>query len=60
VIGVNVFLQVTGQNFVSVYGSIFIKSLGVVNPFTMASINAAVSIVFVLITQAVTDKTGRV
>ncbi|KAH7072591.1 hypothetical protein FB567DRAFT_612162 [Paraphoma chrysanthemicola] len=60
VIGVNVFLQITGQNFVSVYGSVFIKSLGVVNPFTMASINSALGIVFVLITQAVTNKTGRV
>ncbi|CAN9117288.1 unnamed protein product [Alternaria alternata] len=60
VLGVNIFLQLTGQNFVSVYGAIFIKSLGVINPFTMTSINTAVSIVFVFICQLATDKTGRV
>lgn len=60
VIGVNVFLQLTGQNFASVYGAIFIKSLGVVNPFTMASINTSLGIVVVLLTQGLTDWTGRV
>ena len=60
VLGVNIFLQLTGQNFVSVYGAIFIKSIGVINPFTMTSINTAVSIVFVFISQLATDKTGRV
>lgn len=59
VIGVNIFLQLTGQNFISVYGAIFIKNLGVVNPFTMTSVNSAISIVFVLITQLLTDKAGR-
>jgi hypothetical protein len=44
-LGANIFLQLTGQNFVSVYGVIFIKSIGVINPFTMTSINTAVSIV---------------
>lgn len=60
VLGVNIFLQLTGQNFVSVYGAIFIKSIGVINPFTMTSINTAVSIVFVLLCQFATDRTGRV
>jgi hypothetical protein len=45
VLGANIFLQLTGQNFVSVYGVIFIKSIGVINPFTMTSINTAMSIV---------------
>ena len=60
VIGVNVFLQLTGQNFSSVYGTIFIKLIGTVNPFTMTSINIGVNIIFVLITQSLTDITGRV
>ncbi|KAK5047097.1 hypothetical protein LTR84_007040 [Exophiala bonariae] len=60
VIGVNIFLQLTGQNFASVYGTVFIKSIGTVNPFTMTSINTALNIVMVLITQLLTDVTGRV
>lgn len=60
VIGTNIFLQLTGQNFSSVYGTIFIKSIGTVNPFAMNSINVSVNIVMVLITQMLTDRTGRV
>ncbi|RYP48055.1 hypothetical protein DL768_005977 [Monosporascus sp. mg162] len=60
VIGVNVFLQLTGQNFSSVYGTTFIKSIGTINPFTMNSVNTAVNITMVLVTQLLTDITGRV
>jgi MFS transporter, SP family, sugar:H+ symporter len=60
VIGVNVFLQLTGQNFSTLYGTTFIKSLGTVNPFTMTSVNTGVNIFTVLVTQALTDITGRV
>ncbi|KAF2176432.1 general substrate transporter [Zopfia rhizophila CBS 207.26] len=60
VIGVNAFLQLTGQNFSSVYGTIFIKSIGVIDPFTMTSVNTAVSIFVTLVTQFMTDFTGRV
>lgn len=58
-IGVNIFLQLTGQNFSSVYGTIFIQSIGTINPFTMNTINIAVNIVTVLISQLMTDKVGR-
>lgn len=60
VIGVNVFLQLTGQNFVNNYGTIFIKSIGTINPFAMNSINVGINIFMVLVTQALTDITGRV
>ncbi|RYP91456.1 hypothetical protein DL770_002395 [Monosporascus sp. CRB-9-2] len=60
VIGVNVFLQLTGQNFSTVYGTTFIKSIGTINPFTMNSVNIAVNITMVLVTQLLTDITGRV
>lgn len=59
-VGINVFLQLTGQNFVSIYGTIFLKSLGTINPFTLTTINTAINIVMVLITQFLTDITGRV
>ncbi|KAL6353639.1 hypothetical protein LRP88_14137 [Fusarium phalaenopsidis] len=59
-VGVNIFLQLTGQNFSSKYGTIFIQSLGTVNPFAMSCINSSVGIVTVFFTQMLTDKTGRV
>lgn len=59
-VAVNFFLHITGQNFVSVYGTIFIKSLNTVNPFTMTSINVAINIVMVFITMFLADKVGRV
>ncbi|KAL1611992.1 hypothetical protein SLS60_000215 [Paraconiothyrium brasiliense] len=60
VVGVNFFLQLTGQNFASVYGTVFIKSTGVIEPFTMSAINTSVGIVAVLLCQFLTDYTGRV
>ncbi|KAM0429236.1 hypothetical protein ACHAPT_006450 [Fusarium lateritium] len=59
-IGVNIFLQLTGQNFNSKYGTIFIQSLGTVNPFAMSCINSSVGIATVFLTQILTDRTGRV
>lgn len=60
VVGVNIFLQLTGQNFVSLYGTIFIRDLKTINPFTMTSITSGLSIVVLLITQLLTDVVGRV
>jgi MFS transporter, SP family, sugar:H+ symporter len=60
VVGVNIFLQLTGQNFVSLYGAIFIRDLNTINPFTMTSINAGLSIAVLLFTQVLSDVVGRV
>ncbi|KAF4339615.1 RGT2-Sensor of high external glucose concentration [Fusarium beomiforme] len=59
-IGVNVFLQLTGQNFASKYGTIFIQSLDSVDPFVMSCINSALNIITVFFTQFLSDETGRV
>ncbi|KAM0327110.1 hypothetical protein ACHAQA_006238 [Verticillium albo-atrum] len=59
-IGTNIFLQLTGQNFSSVYGTIFIQSLGTVNPFAMSCVSTSIGLVMVLVTQFLSDKTGRV
>ncbi|KAH8714587.1 general substrate transporter [Ilyonectria robusta] len=59
-IGVNIFLQLTGQNFISVYGTVFIQSLGSVNPFMMSCINSSAGIIMVLFAQSLVDRTGRV
>lgn len=58
-IGTNIFLQVTGQNFASTYGTIFIKSLGTVNPFTMQNIQASVGLVIGILAMWLTDSRGR-
>ncbi|KEZ40912.1 hypothetical protein SAPIO_CDS7913 [Scedosporium apiospermum] len=43
VVGVNFFQQVTGQAFSSQYGSIYVKSLGTVNPFKFSLITSGVA-----------------
>lgn len=59
VVGVNVFQQVTGQAFASQYGTIYIKSLGTVNPFQMSIVNSVVGIVAVALSLLLNDKLGR-
>lgn len=58
-IGVNVFLQITGQVFAARYGTVYIKSLGGVNAFTMTIVNQVVCLLGVLFSMALTDKLGR-
>ena len=58
-IGTNISLQLTGQNFVSIYGTIFIRSLKTINPFTMSCINSTISILVVSLTMILSDKWGR-
>ncbi|KAL1904345.1 hypothetical protein Sste5344_009963 [Sporothrix stenoceras] len=59
VIGANFFLQATGQNFTSVYGALFAKSLGTINPFTVTVILAVVNTLTAIMAQFLTDKLGR-
>ncbi|OKL57883.1 hypothetical protein UA08_06713 [Talaromyces atroroseus] len=58
-VGTNVFLQITGQNFVSNYGTIFIESLRTINAFTVTVINSVANIVVVLAVMLMADKVGR-
>lgn len=57
-VGMNFFIQATGQAFGSQYGAIFIKSLGV-DPFKLTIANSAVSAVCCLINLLISDKLGR-
>lgn len=59
VIGVNIFLQITGSGFVSLYGTLFIKSLGTINAFSMTCINNSINICTTILTQFLTDTVGR-
>ncbi|KXH55494.1 hypothetical protein CSAL01_10395 [Colletotrichum salicis] len=45
VIGVNFFLQAMGSIFAFVYGAIFVKQLGFINPFTVTMITSSINIV---------------
>jgi MFS family permease len=59
VMGTNFFLQATGQSFSSSYGTVFIKSLGTVNAFTMAAVNTSLNAVGSFIGMVLVDKVGR-
>lgn len=59
VCGVNFFMQGSGQIFTQVYGALFIRSLGTVNPFTMTVVIAAVNLVTSVVAMILIDKVGR-
>lgn len=59
VIGANFFLQATGQLFTALYGALFVKSLGTVNPFTITCTIAAVNVCTALLSMTLTDRLGR-
>ncbi|CAH0045644.1 unnamed protein product [Clonostachys solani] len=58
-VGVNLFLQLTGNIFVTIYGAVFMSGLNGVNAFTMTTINTAVNAVITLLSQFLTDRVGR-
>ncbi|PWY88302.1 aldehyde dehydrogenase [Aspergillus heteromorphus CBS 117.55] len=53
------FNQLTGQSFVSQYGTLFIKSLEVMNAFAFTLISRGISTIGPLITFSLVDTTGR-
>lgn len=59
VIFVNIFLQITGSNFTAVYGALFYRSLGTVNPFSINAGSTAINIAMVIVSQLSCDKVGR-
>jgi MFS transporter, SP family, sugar:H+ symporter len=59
VIGVNFFLQATGHIFTALYGALFVKSLGTVNPFDITATIAAVNVATSYLSMMLTDRLGR-
>ncbi|PWY81011.1 aldehyde dehydrogenase [Aspergillus eucalypticola CBS 122712] len=53
------FNQLTGQSFVSQYGSLFVKSLKVMNPFAFTLGSRGISTMGPLVTFSLVDTTGR-
>ena len=59
VFGANFFLQATGATFASVYGALFIKSVGTVNTFTVTCSMAGINTVICMLSMVLVDKIGR-
>jgi MFS transporter, SP family, sugar:H+ symporter len=59
VCGANFFLQSTGQVFASIYGAIFVRSIGTINPFTVTVILAVVNMCTAFLAMALLDRVGR-
>jgi SP family sugar:H+ symporter-like MFS transporter len=59
VAGANFFFQATGQIFTSIYGAIYVKSLGTVNPFTITVVIAVVNVCTAFLAMALLDRVGR-
>ena len=59
VIMVNVFQQITGQAFASQYGTLFVKSLNTLQPFSITMGTNAIDIVALFICLATSDFLGR-
>ncbi|KEF58701.1 uncharacterized protein A1O9_06627 [Exophiala aquamarina CBS 119918] len=59
VVGSNFFLQATGQLFTALYGALFVKSLGTVNPFTITVVIAVVNVCTAFLAMTLFDRLGR-
>ncbi|KAF4345552.1 hypothetical protein FBEOM_502 [Fusarium beomiforme] len=59
VVAANFFQQAGGQAFVSQYGTIYVKSLGTINPFGFSLITSSIGIVTIICILLWTDIIGR-
>jgi len=59
IMGINFFLQGTGQHMGTTYGAVFIKSLGTVNQFYMTVGKSLMNVCISLSTQYLQDRIGR-
>ena len=59
VLGTNFFLHGTGNAFSTKYGTIFFKSIGTVNPFTLTTINTVLTVITSIVTLFLVDSLGR-
>ncbi|RFU27459.1 hypothetical protein B7463_g8878, partial [Scytalidium lignicola] len=59
VIAVNFFLQASGQIFTTVYGTVYIKSLGTVNPFNITLAISLINFTVGILAMILMEKLGR-
>lgn len=58
-VGMNVFLQITGQILTARYGTVYIRQLGTVDPFVMTIVNQAVNMLGIIFSMTLVDYLGR-
>ncbi|KAH8878698.1 general substrate transporter [Thozetella sp. PMI_491] len=59
VLMVNFFLQASGQLFTTIYGAIYVKSLGTVNPFHITVSTSLINLTFGVLAMFMIEKIGR-
>ncbi|KAK8124249.1 sugar transporter [Apiospora kogelbergensis] len=59
VVGANVLMQAIGQQFTSIYGALYAKSLGTVNPFNVTIAIAVVNVATAWVAMTLIDRMGR-
>lgn len=56
---VNFFLQATGNIFATIYGAVYVKSLGTVNPFNITIVISLTNLTFGVAAMFTIEKIGR-
>ncbi|EEU38728.1 uncharacterized protein NECHADRAFT_45721 [Fusarium vanettenii 77-13-4] len=59
VLATNFFLHGTGNAFAGMYGTLFYKSIGTVNPFVLTVVNSVVTLIVSIMTLFLVDMIGR-
>ncbi|KAI8664609.1 MFS domain-containing protein [Fusarium keratoplasticum] len=59
VLATNFFLHGTGNAFAGMYGTLFFRSIGTVNPFVLSVVNSIVALVVSIMTLFLVDMIGR-
>ena len=58
-IGMNFFIQATGSPFTAAYGTLFVQSIGSINPFNYSIMSSCINFFCCLVGITITDKIGR-
>lgn len=59
VVAVNFFQQAVGQAFVSQYGAVYVRSLGIFNPMLFSVMSSGINSFIMIVTLFSNDKVGR-
>ncbi len=57
--GMNFFIQATGSPFTAAYGTLFVQSIGSINPFNYSIMSSCINFFSCLVGILITDKIGR-
>lgn len=57
--GMNFFIQATGSPFTAAYGTLFVQSIGTINPFNYSIMSSSINFFSCLVGISITDRIGR-